>query len=104
MQEDDDNKDEKPDYGKIMNGNVLEKMLISKLFSKKLKIIERLRKEKWKFTKIDGSSKLGTMWPDIVWVCSILITDLEIYYYYYYYPAWHKMQIDDILWQMMTIG
>ena len=46
MQEDDDNKDEKPDYGKIMNGNVLEKMLISKLFSKKLKIIERLRKEK----------------------------------------------------------
>ena len=46
MQNDGDNEIEKPAYEKIMNGNVQEKTLISKLFSKKLKIIERLRKEK----------------------------------------------------------
>ena len=46
MQKDDDNEGEKPAYGKIMDGNVQEKIWISKLFSKKLKIIERLRKEK----------------------------------------------------------
>ena len=46
MQQDDDNEGEKPAYEKIMNGNVQEKMWISKSFSKKLKIIERLRKEK----------------------------------------------------------
>ena len=85
MQKADDNEGEKPAYEKLMNGNVLEKVWISKLFSKKLKVIERLRKEKWKFNKSDGSSKLGTKWPDIIWVCSIVITDLEIYYYYYYY-------------------
>ena len=46
MQKDDDNEGEKPAYGKIMDGNVQEKIWISKSFSKKLKIIERLRKEK----------------------------------------------------------
>jgi hypothetical protein len=46
LQKDDDNKGEKPAYEKIMNGNVQEKKGISKSFSKKLKIIERLRKEK----------------------------------------------------------
>ena len=46
MQKDDDSEVEKPGYEKLMDGKVQEKYLISKLFNKKLKIIERLKKEK----------------------------------------------------------
>ena len=41
----DENKCELPEYEKVMNGNVREQMMIAKIFNKKMKIIENLRKK-----------------------------------------------------------
>ena len=41
----DENKYESPEYEKVMNGNVREQMMIAKIFNKKMKIIENLRKK-----------------------------------------------------------
>ena len=41
----DENKCEIPEYEKVMNGNVREQMMIARIFKKKMKIIENLRKK-----------------------------------------------------------
>ena len=53
-----------PKYEKIMNGNLKEQVMICKIFSKNVKIIERLRrKEKWKeYSRIEHPP--GTKWPN----------------------------------------
>ena len=46
MEEKDEEMENLPAYEKIMNGNVREKLCIAKVFSKRFKIIESLRRKK----------------------------------------------------------